>query len=458
MSTRENYARFIASKAVQYRARGLDVVPPLHPVLFDYQQSVTAFALEKGCSAMFLDTGLGKTLCQLEWARHVPGDVLILAPLAVGAQTCREAAKIGMEATQSRDGTKAGKITVANYERIHLFDVDQFVGVVLDESSILKGLSGKTTQALIAAFAHHPFRLACTATPAPNDYDELGNHAEFLGVMARTEMLQRWFIHDSANTADWRLKSHAQKDFWEWVGSWAACASMPSDAGGDDSKHILPTLTTAPHFVMTDIVTGKADDELFRSAELSATSMHKDKRATMADRVACVLELCADDDFHLVWCESNAESDALAKAFGPRCVEVSGADSLDSKEAKLMRFINGEVKILVSKASICGFGLNFQFCNHVVFASISYSYESFYQAIRRSWRFGQTRPVQVDCVMADTENSIWQTIQRKINSHSDMKSEMRHASLSAGKARKVKEPYMPNHQTILPSWLTCSHE
>jgi superfamily II DNA or RNA helicase len=421
------YQELLNRKRVKARDFGIEP-KAIHPELFDFQRKAVEFAVRKGRAALFLDTGLGKTICQLEWSRQIPGEVLILAPVAVAPQTVREAKDhLGMDVHHSRDGSVRGKVTITNYERLHLFDAQQFAGVVLDESSILKSFDGKTTQRLTDAFRQTPYKLAATATPSPNDHMELGTHAEFLGIMSRTEMLARWFVNDTANTGDWRLKGHAVESFWQWVASWAVCASKPSDLGGDDGPYELPPLTQRIHVVETERQPNIDTGFLFGHAELSATNMHADKRATMGDRVAKAVELSQTGDYCLIWCESNAESEALRKAI-PDCVEVIGSDDQDEKEAKLDAFSRGEVRVMVTKPSIAGFGLNWQHCNHVIFASLSYSYEAYYQAIRRTWRFGQKRPVQVDAIIADSEQGIWRTIKDKMASHDEMKSAMRTAS------------------------------
>ncbi len=396
--------------------------------LFEFQKRAVEFAIRKGRAALFLDTGLGKTICQVEWARQIPGDKLILAPPAVAPQTVREAAqRLGVEIHHSRDGSVNGPITITNYERLHLFDANRFSGIVLDESSILKGFMGKTTERLIQSFRSHPHRLACTATPSPNDHTELGTHAEFLGVMDRGGMLARWFVNDTANTGDWRLKGHAHDSFWQWVSTWAACASKPSDLGGDDSAFELPPLTTRLSVVDSPARMDVDQGLLFGHAELSATNIHRDKRATMEGRVAASADLANTGDHCIIWCETNDESSALAKAIND-CVDVVGSDDPDEKEAKLDAFSRGDVRAIVTKPSIAGFGLNWQHCSHVVFASLSYSYEQFYQAVRRTWRFGQKRPVHVDVVIADSEQGIWRAIKAKMDSHDEMKSAMRKAS------------------------------
>ena len=447
------YADLIARKVVAAQQHGIEA-GPFPPALFDYQRNVTEFALRTGRAALFLDTGLGKTICQVEWARQIPGKKLILAPVAVAPQTVREAKeKLGVEIGHSRDGSTDHDITITNYERLHLFDVSQFSGIVLDESSILKSFEGKTKQRLCQAFGQTPFRLCCTATPAPNDYMELGTHCDFLGVMPRDEMLARYFVNDSSDTGTWRLKGHAVRPFWEWVASWAACAEKPSDAGGDDSRHALPPLTTKVHVVEASAGPCIESGTLFGNLELSATSMHADKRATAKQRCKIAADL-ANSTGHpvIVWCESNTESSLLAGMI-PDAVEVVGSDDPDDKEAKLDAFSRGEARVIVTKPSIAGFGLNWQHCNRVVFASISYSFESFYQAVRRSWRFGQTNPVNVDVVIASSEQGVWQSVQRKMRDHDGMKAAMRYAKFSAAHAKTITLPYQPKTSAHLPSWL-----
>lgn len=450
------YEAFLRSKAHQESSAGLSIeAGDLHSSLFDYQRDVTAWLLNQGRGAAFLDTGLGKTAIQCEWARHIPGKVIILAPLAVAQQTVREAAELlGLEITYSKDGRPKSRITITNYERLEAFNPAEFAGVVLDESSILKSFMGKTKKLLCDAFAQTPHRLACTATPAPNDYMELGNHSEFLGVMPNQEMLMRWFMHDSGNTSQWRLKRHGERAFWQWVASWAACLSSPSDAGYDGSRHQLPPLQTQVHSVSSDLdIDGAGEGELFRMPTASAASLHQEKRTSLDARVAVAAELAnSTSEPVAVWCETNEESARLAKAI-PDAVEVVGSQSPEEKERRLLAFTDGQARVIVSKASICGFGMNWQHCNTVIFASLSYSYEQFYQAIRRFWRFGQTRPVTVHVVLADSEIPVWQTIQRKLDAHEEMKGAMKHAAFSRGQHSSIKISYQPTHTASLPDWL-----
>jgi superfamily II DNA or RNA helicase len=423
-----------------------------HPNAKPHQVESLRRLLDFGTGAAFLDTGLGKTFLQLDWARHVSGDVLILAPLAVAEQTVEESHKLlDMEIGHSKDGTVKDRITITNYERAHLFDIPRFSAVVLDESSILKGQTGKMRAWLTKSFQNTPWKLACTATPAPNDHTELGNHSEFLGVMNSQEMLTRWFIHDSANTADWRLKGHAVRDFWEWVGSWSVCVSMPSDLGFDDEGYALPPIKFHTHSVATPLQLG-SQDELFHMPSVSATDLHATKRLTIDQRCQLVSEMVnKSEDPWIVWCESNDESALLAKLI-PDAVEVKGSQTIEQKEERLNAFTNGKARVLISKPKICGFGMNWQHCRNMAFASISYSYESFYQAVRRSWRFGQTKQVNVHVFISDAEIPVWRTIERKALSHDTMKNQMR-LSIGEGKTSKTKLDYNPTMQATLPAWL-----
>ena len=446
-----SYELFLKGKEKSVPVRGITGVD-IHPALFDFQRHVAGFLLERGTAAAFLDTGLGKTITQLEWARHVSGEVLIVAPLAVAQQTVKEAESLlNLAVNYSKDGTISERVTITNYERLDRFDLSRFKGVVLDESSILKGFNGKTKRALCDGFDQTPFRLACTATPAPNDHMELGNHAEFLGVMGMQEMLMRWFIHDSANTAEWRLKGHAAGDFWRWVGSWAACVSMPSDLGYSDEGYILPALTTRTEVVRTPLQSGGLD-ELFALPSTSATDMHATKRLTLRERCGLAAELVnGHNEAALVWCESNDESEMLRKMI-PDAVEVRGSDTMDAKEDRMNAFSDGRARVLVTKPSICGFGMNWQHAHRMVFASISYSYEAFYQAIRREWRFGQKSPVTVDVVISDAELPIWRAVERKAAQHDEMKRAMV-KNIMGGNRGEKKESFQPTKSAVLPSWM-----
>lgn len=347
-------------------------------------------------------------------------------------------------------------ICVANYERLEKLDVSRFAGIVLDESSILKSFMGKTKQALIAAFRHTDYRLACSATPAPNDFMELGNHSDFLGVMPSPEMLSRWFINDTMNFGTYRLKGHAMADFWDWVASWSRCVSLPSDLGYSDDGFILPALNTVQHVIEADLVSN-AGAQLFRAVEMSATSLHKEKRATLAERVAQVAALVnGNTEPWVIWCDTNDEADALQVSI-PDAVEVRGSHSLEIKESRLLGFSDGKFRVIISKASIAGFGLNWQHCRRMAFVGVNYSYESFYQAVRRCWRYGQTQEVDAHVVMAQTEAAIWNTVLRKSEQHGDMKAQMREAMLrNSENVRDTKVVYLAKAKANIPSWVKAA--
>lgn len=415
-ATTEDYAGFLAAKAWRDVASGFDAAD-VNAALFPFQQDIVRWAARKGKAAIFLDCGLGKSAIQLEWARlvhdHTRGDVLVLAPLAVAQQTCREADKFAITAPVTVCRTQADVrpgINIANYEMLQHFDPGHFSGVVLDESSILKSQDGKTRTAIIEAFAQTPYRLACTATPAPNDHMELGNHSEFLGSMTGPEMLAMYFTHDGGDTSQWRLKKHAQRAFWEWVASWAVLMRAPSDLGYPDGGFALPPLT-----VTTDILNVDVDpvDGLFADEARSLTEQRAARKASLVARVAAVAaRVNASTEPVLVWCDLNAESEALAAAI-PDAVEVTGADSPEHKESAMLGFADGKHRVLVSKPSIAGFGMNFQHCAAMEFVGISHSWEAYYQAIRRCWRFGQEHPVQVTITVSSQEIPVVDNIRRK---------------------------------------------
>ena len=461
------YHELIAAKRIKAQPAGLANVPDLAPCLKPHQAHVVDFALRQGRAAMFLDTGLGKTLSALEWGRvvveHSNRPVLMLAPLAVAGQHEREAQRFGIDAVSVREPEQVAgaRIYITNYDRLAKFNPDDFAGVVLDESSILKSFNGKTTRALIDAFRHTPFRLACTATPAPNDHAELGQHSEFLGVMSQSQMLTRWFLHDSADTGNWRMKGHAVEDFWSWVASWARCVSKPSDLGFSDKGYDLPPLDLKRHVVKADrsVDAGVEKDgqsRLFRIPDTSATAIHREKRMTTdarADLIAQVVTAEPDEPW-VIWCETDYEADALMARM-PFAIEVSGSMSAEEKEAKLTAFSTGAERVIISKPSIAGFGLNWQHCARMAFVGLSFSYESFYQAIRRCWRFGQTRQVHVHVACADTEEAIWQVVSRKAGDHDSMKREMTAAMARASHIVAEQAPYQPTVPVRLPSWIAA---
>lgn len=461
------YRALCAGKRPAALRAGLDRVPALNPTLFDHQAHGVEFALRAGRCALFYDTGLGKTAMMLEWGRiiveHTNKPVLMLAPLAVGTQHQREAERLGIETKLSRLGVAPDRpmIAITNYERLERFDPNDYAGIILDESSILKSFQGKTSRALIAAFASTPYRLAGSATPAPNDYTELGTHSDFLGVMRRDEMLLRWFLHDSANTKDWRIKGHAVRPFWDWVASWARCVSKPSDIGFSDEGFVLPPLEIKRHIVAADrsINSGEEKDgqqRLFRIPDRSATSIHKEKRLTKDSRADVVAKIVGEIDDRepiCIWVDTDYDAEVVRNAV-PEAVEVSGKMSLDQKEERINSFSTGETRILLSKSSITGYGLNWQHCSNTIFAGMNFSYEAFYQSIRRFWRFGQRRPVTAHVVCADTEVEIADAVNKKAVGHERMKEEMSAAMARACQKHTVLDPYKPQLEAALPAWLS----
>lgn len=406
------YEAFLEKKKIIDKPTGIEAVPELNPMLFDFQRDIVGWALRRGRAAIFADCGMGKTAMQLEWAHHVPGNILIFAPLAVAEQTIREAKKFHEdEILYSLDGSIRSRITITNYERMEKFNPADFNGIVLDESSILKSYTGKYRTELIDKFGVIPFRLACTATPAPNDFMELGNHAEFLGAMTRTEMLSMFFVHDGGETQKWRLKGHAEAEFWKWVCSWAVMIRKPSDLGYDDGNFILPPLNVEQVTVHSE---SPSDGFLFAMEAQSLQERQKARKASTDDRVNAAVEIINrdPDSQWIVWCDLNNESEALTRAI-PGAVEVKGSDSEDHKKTSLLGFADGSIRILVSKPSIAGWGMNFQRCHNEIFVGLSDSYEQFYQAVRRCWRFGQTSPVTAYVVTSDTEGAVVKNILRK---------------------------------------------
>ena len=399
----------------------MDIVPALNPQLFDFQADIVRWALRKGRAAIFADCGMGKTAMQLEWAKHIPGKVLILAPLAVSTQTVREGQKFHVDCAYSRTPIDA-HVTVTNYEMLDHFNPADYTAVVLDESSILKAYDGKFRTQIIESFRDVPFRLACTATPAPNDHMELGNHAEFLGVMTRTEMLSTFFVHDGGDTSKWRLKGHAEADFWRWMCSWAVMIRKPSDLGYEDGAFILPGLTMHQHVVEAQHT---PDGALFAMEATTLQERQQARKLTTIERAQRVADLVATrpDEPWLIWCNLNDESQTVTRMIED-AVEVTGSDSPEAKESRMLGFTAGDHRVLVTKPSIAGFGMNWQHCPNVVFLGLSDSYEQFYQAVRRCWRFGQTREVQCHVITSDIEGAVVANIQRKEADAARMAEEM----------------------------------
>lgn len=411
-----SYRDFLAAKSRAVMADGFAMQEASGP-LFAWQSSIAQWAMRVARAAIFADCGLGKTIMQLEWAdqvsRHTDRPVLIFAPLAVASQTKHEAERFGYPCDDVGSGSP---IQITNYQRLHQVDFDNFAGVVLDESSILKSHTGKYRSELIDSVRDMSFRLACTATPAPNDYMELGNHAEFLGVMTRSEMLAMYFNHDGGSTQNWKLKGHARELFWSWVRSWAVVARRPSDVGGCDDGFVLPELRHHEHTVASSA----PDGELF--AEIASPDIHSRRaarRETIADRCQVAAAIAAEPGQCVVWCDLNAESSGVV-ALIPDAVEVCGSDSDAHKSRAMLEFAEGKIRVLVTKPSIAGWGMNWQSCSRMVFVGLSDSYEMLYQAIRRCWRFGQQHPVDVHIVIGSGEGAVLANVMRKERDHMEM--------------------------------------
>lgn len=418
----EDYKDFIASKLRKTHQSGFDCDGSRMPKkIFDWQKDIVKWSLRKGRSALFLDTGLGKSVQALSWADavadHTGMPVLLLTPLAVGPQFVDESVKFGVNGVELWSGDSHARIQIVNYHKLHLIDASVYGGVVADESSILKSYSGSIKDELCRTFAKTRFRLACTATPSPNDVEELGNHAEFLGVCSRAEMLASYFIHDSSDTSKWRLKGHAVEAFWEWVASWAMVMRHPRDIGYDaDSRYDLPPLNIHEHIVDSPTQTGR----LFTVPASTLTEQREARSLTRNDRVKAMADMVnADDKQWIVWCERNDEGDLLEKTIRG-AVQVAGADTDDDKVDRMTGFSSGKYRVLVSKPSLCGFGMNWQHCNRMGFVGISHSFEQFYQAIRRCWRFGQANPVNVHVMTSDREIAILENVKRKQRDHDMM--------------------------------------
>lgn len=421
------YKAFVAGKHIKADYCGFDIAMEALPEsLFPWQKEIVRWCVKRGTAAIFAECGLGKTAMQLAWAEQVHKrtgkPVLILTPLSVGPQTCRESVKFGIGCGAKivkSSSDVGGGISVCNYERLDNIDPSAFGGVVLDESSILKSFMGKTKQQLLAAFKDTPYRLACTATPSPNDNLELGNHAQFLGVMDSYEMIARWFQNDLMEAGKYDLKPHAAADFWAWVASWAVAIDKPSDIGGSDAGYDLPGLKY--EYVTVDAPHKKPDDALFGDVELSATSIHQVKRESAPMRAKAVADIVnASDELWIVWCDSNYEADELMPLI-PDAVEIRGDMKDAEREARMDGFLTGQTRVLVTKPEIAGFGVNLQHCRNMAFIGLSYSFERFYQAVRRCYRFGQTKEVRCVIVQSDHETAIASIVQGKGRAHELMK-------------------------------------
>lgn len=457
MHSESEYLDFLNNKKFVLESSGFDIDRnSLNPLLFDYEKDIVRWALCKGRAAIFAGCGLGKTAIQLEWAyricEHVGPDakVLILAPLAVSTQTVREGEKfnISVNLCESQEDVKPG-INITNYEKLDHFAANEFCGVVLDESSILKSFTGKVRTAIIEAFSKVPYKLACTATPAPNDYMELGNHSEFLGVMTRSEMLSMFFVHDGGQTSKWRLKGHAETIFWQWMAGWAVVIDDPKNLGYDDTGYCLPGLT-----INEIIVDG---DEPITDT-LTLTERRNARRDSLEARCQKAAELVNNsDEQFIVWCDLNIEQKRLSELIADN-VSVQGSTSNKLKIDHETDWREGRVQALISKPSIFGYGLNWQHCHNIIFTGLSDSYEQYYQALRRCWRFGQVHDVNVYIIISAREGCVKENIERKDHDFKRMQDEMIKLTKEITKKElrktcRISTPYNPAVKLVLPDWL-----
>lgn len=449
-----NYNEFLQSKRFVLESSGFDVdKSEINPMLYDFQKDVVRWALKKGKACIFAGCGLGKSAMQLEWANKVHektgGMVLILAPLAVAEQTKREGDKFGIPAkvVESQEECESG-INITNYEKLDHFVANKFVGVVLDESSILKSYSGKVRTTIIESFHDVPYKLACTATPAPNDYMELGNHSEFCGVMTRAEMLAMFFVHDGGQTSKWRLKGHAEDVFWQWLSTFSVFIDNPENLGYDGTAYELPPLN------ITEIV---VDGEEPTNETLTLTERRQARKDSLELRCKKAAELAnSSDEQWLIWCDLNDESKMLHELITDS-IEVKGSDKASYKADAVLGFANEHIRALVSKPSITGYGCNWQSCHNMIFTGLSDSYEQYYQAIRRCWRFGQEYPVNVYIIISAKEGCVKENIERKEKDFLKMQKEMTELTKEITKKElrstcRISTPYEPHQTMRLPNW------
>jgi len=415
------YLEFLETKKRRVIKSGFKIKESvLNSYLFDFQKYIVVKALEHGKYAIFADCGLGKTLMQLEWANQVSKKtkkpVLILAPLAVSKQTIQEGKKFDIEVSK----IGKGNIQITNYEQLENIDITVYSGVVLDESSILKNYTGKYKNLIIDLFKETPYKLACTATPSPNDMNEIGNHSEFLDILDSQDMRSKWFVRDEGMN-NYRLKSHAKVDFYGWISSWATMITNPCDLGFDGSTYVLPKLDIIEY----EIITKEKDNGLlFNTGSVNATDFNSELKRTETDRLDKVIEICkASKGQILIWVKQNRESEYLLKRLED-CKEVKGSDTVDRKESTLLGFANNEFRILITKAKIAQFGMNFQNCNIQIFPSLDFSFESYYQQVRRSYRFGQKNNVEIHLIKTDTMENVGKKIEQKERQFLEMQREM----------------------------------
>ena len=420
------YQEFLDSKKKRVQDLGFKPIN-LNKKLFAFQKFIVDLAVQKGKYAIFADCGLGKTPMQLEWANQISkkmnGNILILAPLAVSEQTIKEGEKFNIKVHSYNNSIlKKYKIYITNYEQLEHINANDYIGIVLDESSIIKNFEGAIRNKLITNFKDTPYKLCCTATPSPNDPMELGNHAEFLNVMSRNEMLSMYFIHDGGDTAKWRLKGHAIKSFWEFVSQWAIMITKPSDIGFENDGFILPKLNINEQKLITE---HQDNGMLFNDIAVNATNFNQELRNTIDERLERVIEIVnkSPHDNFIIWIKQNIEGEYLKKHLID-AIEIKGNDSHEYKTKYLLGFANNEYRILITKPKIAQFGMNYQNCHNQIFASLDFSFESLYQSIRRSYRFMQKHPVNIHLITTDTMGNVLQTIKNKQQFFEEMNRQM----------------------------------
>lgn len=472
------YEEIIAAKGRSVIFEGIHRTREDMPAaMFPHQVDLTLWALRKGRAAVFADVGLGKSIMQLTWAREVVREskvrggrarVLIAAPLAVARQTVREGEKWGIPVTYCRGSDESAcEIVVTNYDQLDHFDPANFDGFALDESSILKSFTGAMRNQIIDTWGgcHDRgvrYRSAWSATPAPNDFTELGNHSEFLGVKTRTEMLSEFFVHDGGAVQDWRLKGHAVTHFWRWLATWGAVVRSPADLGHDDAAYRLPPKRMHHHVIDVEFDPSRGTAPQLGMFALDAGTLHEQRavrRETIEERVAKVVDIVGRDDRpHIVWCALNDEADAIEAAL-PGSIQIAGADTFEQKEQRIERFLAGRARVLVTKPRVAGWGLNFQHCADMTFVGVTHSFEEQYQAERRIWRFGQQRECNIHVISASTERLVLENYRRKEADAARMGAEMAAQVLDAvraevcGGSRREWNAYDPREAMQIPTWL-----
>lgn len=460
-----DYLDFIASKQIKAVDAGFNVeLTDINKNAFEWQKLLIKWSLMKGKCANFQECGLGKTIQQLcfadETRKYTGKPSIILAPLAVANQTKQQGEHFNIDVNicESQKDISQNAVNITNYEKLHNFDCSVFGSVALDESSILKNNIGKIRTQLIEKFKYTPFKSCYSATPAPNDFMELGNHSEFLGVMSYFEMLATFFVHDGGDVSKWRLKGHAEDAFWDWIASWACVVPNPSILGYDDDRYNLPPLNIEQITVKSQMQDDLGQMLLFPSSTQTLQERARARRESLEERAKTACEIAnSSNEQQLVWCDYNAESELLSKNING-AVEVKGSDSDEHKIRAMLGFANGDIRVLVSKPSICGYGMNWQNCNNEIFVGLSDSFEKYYQAIRRCWRFGQDKPVNAYIVVSEAEGAVKDNIERKQKQAQEFMNKLAKRTKNAlladiNRTAKTMTSYIPTERMELPSWI-----